>query len=67
MKVEEAPGARERGSAKPEQVKEPPGREAWETFSVAVPVFLIVSDCVLVAPTDTFVKLMLPGTTEICG
>jgi len=46
-------------------VKEVPAKDAWERVSVAVPAFLIVSDCVLVTPTETFVKLMLEGATEI--
>jgi hypothetical protein len=32
-----------------------------------VPVFLMVTDCVSVTPTDTFSKLTLVGTTEIAG
>jgi hypothetical protein len=37
------------------------------TLRFAVPVFLIVSACVLLAPTMTLPKLALAGLKEICG
>jgi hypothetical protein len=66
-KLEEAPGARVSGTVKPDSVKVLPGKDAAETERFAVPVFAIVTACVLVAPTETFVKVTLAGVKEIAG
>ena len=65
--VEEAPGASVMGVVIPDSENELPASDAEETIKFAVPVFLIVRDCVSATPTETFPKLILAGVTEICG
>lgn len=65
VNVEEPPAGKVRGSAKPEYVKVVPASDAWDTVRFAVPMFLIITDCEFVTPTETFEKLTLLGTTEI--
>ena len=67
VNAEEPPAGTESGRTSPEDVNPVPAREAWVTFSVAVPAFRMVSDCVPVAPTRMLPKLTLEGVTEICG
>ncbi len=67
VKADEAPGASDSGVASPERVKVVPAKVACERVSVAVPVFLMVTDCVLVAPTETPEKLTLDRVTDIWG
>lgn len=67
VKLEEAAGANVSGTVSPENAKVLPGKEAAETVRLAVPVFVIVTVCVFVFPTETFVKLTLVGVTEIAG
>ena len=66
-KLEEAPEASVNGIARPDRVNVVPGKEAAETVRLAVPVFLIVKACVLVAPTETLLKLTLEGVTDMAG
>lgn len=66
-KLEEAPGARVKGTVRPDSVNVVPGKEAAETVRLAVPVFLMVTACVLVTPTETLLKLTLEGVTEMAG
>jgi hypothetical protein len=66
-KLEEAPGVKVSGMARPDVVKVLPGKDAADTVRFAVPVFLTATACVFVTPTETFVKLTLDGVTEIAG
>lgn len=66
-RLEEAPGASVKGTARPDSVNVVPGNEAAETVRLAVPVFLIETACVFVTPTETLLKLTLDGVTEIAG
>lgn len=65
VSVEEPPGAMDIGVAIPDIVNELPAIVALEIVRFALPIFLIVTDCVFVTPTDTLGKLMLEGITEI--
>ena len=67
VKAEEPPGATESGSASPERLKPVPVSDAWVTLRFAVPGLLMVNIWVLVNPTVTLPKFVLPGITEICG
>src|SRR5208283_1459856 len=67
VNVEVPPGATLIGIVKPVKLKPLPASAACVTLRFAVPVFLIVSACVLLAPTMTLPKLALAGLTEICG
>jgi hypothetical protein len=66
-KLDEAPGASVNGMARLESVKVVPGNEAAETVRLAVPVFLMVTACVFVTPTETLLKLTLAGVIEMAG
>ncbi len=67
VKAEEPPGATESGSVSPERLKPVPISDAWVTLRFAVPELLMVNIWVLVTPTVTLPKFVLPGITEICG
>lgn len=67
VKTEDPPGATESGTVKPLKAKPVPASTACVTLRFAVPVFRMVSDCVLLTPTVTFPKLTLAGVTEICA
>lgn len=66
-KLEEAPGASVNGTARPDSVNVVPGNEAADMVRLAVPVFLMVTACVFVTPTETLLKLTFDGDTEIAG
>jgi len=65
VSVEVPPGAMDMGMAIPDIVNELPAIVALEIVKFALPIFLIVTYCVFVTPTDTLEKVMLEGITEI--
>ena len=67
VKLEEPPGATVNGNVRPVRLKPVPASISCVTLRFAVPVFLIVSAWLLLAPTITLPKLALAGLTEICG
>jgi len=67
VKLEVTPGATVSGNVSPLKLKPLPASAACVTLRFAVPVFLIVSAWLPLAPTTTFPKLALAGLTEICG
>jgi len=67
LKLEEPPAATVSGTVRPVTLKPVPDSVAWVTLRLAVPGFLMVSDCVLATPTATLPKLTLEGVTEIWG
>ncbi len=67
VNAEEAPGATVSGKEITLAANPEPVTLACVTLRLAVPGFLTVTVCVLVTPPATLPKLMLEGTTEICG
>ena len=61
------PAFKLRGSEKPLTVKGAPEAVIWEILSVAVPVFLMMSACVVVVPTTSLPKPIGLGLALIAG
>ena len=67
VNADEPPGGTESGNVSPDKLKPVPLSDDWVTLRFAVPGLLMVNIWVLVTPTVTLPKFVLPGTTEICG
>ena len=67
VKAVDFPGANVSGKVRPLRLNPVPGPASCVRLRFAPPAFVRVTVCELVWPTVTVPKLILPGTTEICG